>query len=123
MIACEAPAVIDGDSLRCRNVGQVRLLGIDAPDYLRSRPCREGFGDHVCNDQSALSAKRQLQSALGIGPVKLVEAGRDRYGRLLAMAYAGSTNLNCWQLAAGVVRYVVRYDTGRRVARACALRR
>jgi endonuclease YncB( thermonuclease family) len=49
-IVCIAPAVIDGDSLRCHQIGQVRLLSIDAPDYRRSRPCREGFGDHVCSD-------------------------------------------------------------------------
>lgn len=119
LIVCEAPQVIDGDSLRCRNVGQVRLLGIDAPDYRSSRPCRGGFGDHVCDDAGARAAKDSLRQGLRLGPVRLTSAGRDRYGRMLALAQAGGTNLNCWQLRAGVVRYIPRYDSGRRVARAC----
>ena len=64
MIVCEAPVAIDGDSLRCRNIGQVRLLGIDAPDYRSSRPCRQGFGDHVCNDAGARAAKASLRAGL-----------------------------------------------------------
>lgn len=119
-IQCEAPIVIDGDSLRCRNVGQVRLLGIDAPDYRSSRPCREGFGDHICSDDGARTAKRSLRRGLGLGPVRLEAVGRDRYGRMLAIAFAGGTNLNCWQLRAGAVRYIARYDTGRQLARSCA---
>ena len=118
---CEAPAVIDGDSLRCRNLGQVRLLGIDAPDYRRSRPCREGFGDHVCSDAAAKAAKNSLRRGLKLGPVQLTVVGRDRYRRLLAVAHAGTTNLACWQLRSGTVRYIARYDNGRRIARDCHL--
>lgn len=119
LIVCEAPVVVDGDSLHCRGVGRVRLLGIDAPDKRRSRPCREGFGDHVCDDRAARSATQNLRTALRFGPVVLTPVGRDRYGRLLAMARAGKVDLSCWQLRTGVARYLVRYDTGRLVARSC----
>lgn len=121
LIACEAPAVMDGDSLRCRNIGPVRLLGVDAPDYRNSRPCRERFGDHVCSDAGARRAKASLRQGLRLGPVRLLPAGRDRYRRLLAVAYAGGTNLNCLQLRAGRVRYIARYDSNRIVSRACGL--
>ncbi|MBV9528325.1 hypothetical protein [Sphingomonas sp.] len=59
-ILCAAAWVIDGDSIRCSNVGEIRLLGIDTPDYRDSAPCRGHFGDHVCDDQSAKAAKRSL---------------------------------------------------------------
>lgn len=60
LIVCEAPWVIDGDSLRCSNIGKIRLLGIDAPDYRVSRPCRGHYGDHVCDDGAAKAAKLNL---------------------------------------------------------------
>ncbi|NJC06494.1 endonuclease YncB(thermonuclease family) [Sphingomonas kaistensis] len=118
---CLAATVIDGDGFRCRNLGEVRLLGIDAPDYQRSRPCRQGFGDHVCSDHQARAAKEAMQSALRLGPVRVETVGRDRYGRRLGMAYAGGVNLNCRMLRVSGVRYIARYDNGRRVRRACGL--
>jgi micrococcal nuclease len=124
LIACVAPWVIDGDSIRCRGpggyVGEVRLLGIDAPDYRRSRPCREHFGDHQCDDRGAKAAKGTLiRARLTLGAISLEPVTRDRYGRMVANAWAGSTNLSCWQLARGTVRYIVKYDTGGRIARTC----
>jgi endonuclease YncB( thermonuclease family) len=53
IIACIAAVAIDGDGIRGRNIGEVRLLGIDAPDRTSSRPCRQRFGNHVCNDAKA----------------------------------------------------------------------
>lgn len=32
ILPCLAVTAIDGDSIRCSDVGQVRVLGIDAPD-------------------------------------------------------------------------------------------
>lgn len=120
-IACIAAAAVDGDSIRCKNVGQVRLLGIDAPDRTSSRPCREGFGDHVCNDALTRRAKIAMQQALSLGPVRVDPVGKDRYGRTLAIAYAGKVNLNCRMLRAPGVRYIRSYDNGGRVRRACGL--
>lgn len=119
LLLCIAAAAIDGDSIRCRNLGQVRLLGIDAPDRSDSRPCREDFGDHVCDTAAATKAKAAMRAALRLGPVKIEPVGRDRYGRMLGIAYAGPTNLNCRMLQVWGVRYIPRYDNGGRVARSC----
>lgn len=120
-LLCLAAMVIEGDGIRCRNLGEVRLLGIDAPDYQRSRPCRQRFGDHVCSDRQARQAKEAMRSALRLGPIRIESVGRDRYNRVLGIAYAGGVNLNCRMLRVPGVRYMPRYDDGRRVARACGV--
>lgn len=121
LLLCLAVTVIDGDGIRCSNLGEVRLIGIDAPDYQRSRPCRQQFGNHVCSDEGARAAKEAMRAVLRLGPIQIESIGRDRYGRILGMAYAGRVNLNCRMLKVPGVRYLPRYDNGRRVARACAL--
>lgn len=68
-------------------------------------------------------AKRAMMAGLRLGPVRLIPAGRDRYGRLLAQVTAGGIDLGCRQLRMGVARYIVRYDTGGRVRRSCKLKR
>jgi micrococcal nuclease len=120
-LLCAAAWVIDGDSIRCSNVGEIGLLGIDTPNYRDSPPCRGHFGDHVCDDQAAKAAKRTLiaivsrnRSALRIEPIT-----HDRYGRIIAEVWAGGVELSCYQLRAGVARYIVKYDNGRRIGRAC----
>jgi endonuclease YncB( thermonuclease family) len=111
--------VIDGDGVRCSNIGEVRLLGIDAPDYSSSRPCQGGYGDHVCDDRAAAAAKAGLRAGLHLGPVRVEPAGRDPYRRMLGIVTAGGVNLNCRQLASGAARYIGRYDRDGRVAAAC----
>lgn len=132
LLICIAAMAIDGDSIRCRNLGEVRLLAIDSADYRRSRPCLGGFGDHVCDDRKALAGKRSMQRALKLGPVRVdpaacspvprtgcADRSRDRYGRMVALASAGGVDLSCYQLRAGVARYIVKYDNGGRVRRRC----
>jgi micrococcal nuclease len=119
VIVCEAPQVIDGDSIRCANIGQVRLLGIDAPDYRESRPCREGFGDHVCDDDGARAARESLRWALRFGSVRVQPVTRDRYRRLIATVSAGGRDLSCWQLRQRTARYIVKYDNSGRIRSAC----
>jgi len=43
----------------------------------------------------------------------------DRYGRSVAMAWAASVNLSCWQLRRGHAAYVARWDDGKRLASVC----
>lgn len=62
---CLAATVFDSAGSRCRNVGELRLLGIGVPDRISSRPCRWRSGDHVCSDPDQTG-------------------GRYRYVRLLA---------------------------------------
>ena len=118
IVPCLIATVIDGDGLRCGPV-EVRLLGIDAPDYRKSRPCRQGLGDHVCDDRSAELAKESLQLGLRLGPVRVEQVGQDRYGRILAIAWAGRVNLNCRQLKVPGVRYIARHDNSGQVASSC----
>lgn len=120
-ILCAAAWVLDGDSIRCSNLGEIRLLGIDTPDYRDSPPCRGHFGDHVCDDAAAKAAKRSLITVVSRNreSVRIEAVTHDRYGRTVAQAWAGGTDLSCYQLRAGVARYIVKYDTGSRIARAC----
>ena len=72
MMICIAPVAIDGDSIRCRNLGQFRFLGIDLPDLVSSRPCREGFGNYVCSNSAAASAaKAAFARGLCLGPARI----------------------------------------------------
>jgi endonuclease YncB( thermonuclease family) len=121
LLLCLSAAVIDGDGIRCRNLVHVRLLGIDAPDLMSARPCHQQFGDHVCSDSQARAAKEATRSALRLGPLQIEPVGRDRYGRMLGIAYAGKDNINCRMLRAPSVRYIPKYGDGRRIARACGL--
>ena len=106
LLLCLAATVIDGDAICCRNLGEVRLLGIDAPDPTSSRPCQQRFGDHVSSDRQARGAKEAMRSALRLGPVRIETVGRDRYGRHLGIAFAGEVNLNCRMLRVSGVRYI-----------------
>jgi len=120
-LLCAAAWVIDGDSIRCSNVGEIRLLGIDTPDYRGSPPCRGHYGDHVCDDQKAETAKLSLIQIVrsNRNAVRIEAVTHDRYGRTVAEVWAGYVELSCYQLRAGVARYIVKYDNGGRVARAC----
>lgn len=112
MIDCPAIVVVDGDSLRC-GAERLRLLGIDAPELHGCpswRQCVEGDGQ---------AAKRSLAAGVRLGPFRFRRVGRDRYGRSLVLAWAGSTNLACWQLRSGYAEYVARWDDGGRIAASC----
>ena len=78
--------VIDGDTILAEGLpggtGLVRFTGIDAPETGEGRTTRECFGPE---------ASRWLEARLPRGsPLRLVTdvAPRDRFGRLLAYAYA-----------------------------------
>jgi len=114
-LACLA---LDGDTLRCRIEGQlvsVRLLGIDAPEL--PGHCRKG---RACVAGDPYRATRILQAAVRSQSVAVTPAGRDRWGLLLATAQTGRAgDLSCHQLRQRAAEYVRKWDTGRRIARAC----
>lgn len=60
-----------------------------------------------------------MRAVLKLGPVRIESVGRDRYGRLFGVAYAGRINVNCHMLTVPRVRYISRYDSGGQVARVC----
>jgi endonuclease YncB( thermonuclease family) len=112
IVDCPSAYVVDGDTLRC-GAERLRLLGIDAPEIERCprwRACAPGDGQ---------AAKRSLVAALRLGPVRYQPVTIDRYGRQVAVVWAGNVNLSCWQLQRGQAIYKPKWDNGRLIARAC----
>ncbi len=104
--------VVDGDTLRC-GAERVRLTGIDAPEMHGCPPHRR------CAPGDGKASKASLVRIINGRAVRLVRLGKDRYGRTLAVAYAGSVNLACAQLAAGQAIYRPSWDDGGRIGREC----
>ena len=111
-ITCPSAYVVDGDSLRCGSV-RVRLLGIDAPELHGCPPRRH------CVAGDGQASRRSLSEALRFGRVSYRIVTYDRYGRSVAMAWAGSVNLSCWQLRRGYAAYVAKWDNGMRLTSVC----
>jgi endonuclease YncB( thermonuclease family) len=109
---CPSAYVVDGDTLRC-GPERLRLLGIDAPEIEscpRWRTCVSGDGQ---------ASKRSLMAAMRLGPIRYQPVTRDRYGRQVAVVWAGSVNLSCWQLQRAQAVYKPLWDNGRLIAHAC----
>lgn len=105
---------IDGDTLRCSDIGRIRLLGIDAPEM--PGHCRKG---RSCVPGDPVASKKALEKLTARG-VTINPVTRDRYGRTVAQVYAGEKNLACEQLRRGMAIYKRRWDTGLRLSKECA---
>lgn len=112
-LAAASCTVIDGDTIRCGDE-RIRLTGIDAPELGRCQP-----RGRRCVSGDGAASKRALQVAMAGGDVRIIRLGRDRYGRTLAVVFAGNTNLACAQLKAGQAIYRSDWDDRRMVARDC----
>lgn len=99
---CVSPAAVDGDTLRCAQIGRVRLLAIDAPEL--PGHCRAG---RQCTPGDPFASTRSLVQLLRHGPVTCTSKARDGYGRVLAWCSAGGIDLSCAQVARGMA--VARY--------------
>jgi micrococcal nuclease len=80
--SCVVSHVVDGDTFYCRDGRRVRLIGIDSPER------RQSFGS---------VARHALATLLPSGASVRLEADvapRDRYGRVLAHVWVGSTLIN-----------------------------
>lgn len=95
LILAAAVTVVDGDTLRCSEIGRVRLLGIDAPEL--PGHCRKG---RTCAPGDPVASKKALEKLVARG-VTISPVTRDRYGRTVAQVYAGDKNLACAQLRRG----------------------
>lgn len=87
-IAARVLEVFDGDSMRVLidgNEDELRLLGINAPEP------EECFADEA----------RIMLAAAADADIVIVGDERDQFGRIVAFAFAGATNLNQWMLAEG----------------------
>lgn len=96
-IICEAPRVIDGDTLACANLpARIRLIGIDAPEL--PGHCRKG---RVCTPGDPFAAKLHLTRLATLSPARVLPMGQDRYGRTLARVTFAGLDASCAMLAAG----------------------
>ena len=87
-LASESMQVIDGDSLR-RGETDIRLYGIDAPEYRQS--CRDKHGtEYSCGKQSANALRGLVKGQ----DVSCSSVETDRYGRAVAVCKIGDLDIN-----------------------------
>jgi micrococcal nuclease len=103
----------DGDTIRCGDE-RIRLTGIDAPELGRCQPRRRR-----CVSGDGAASRRALQAAMAKGELRIVRLGRDRYGRTLAVVFAGKANLACSQLGSRQAVYRRDWDDRAMVAHDC----
>lgn len=102
--------VNDGDTVTL-NGERIRLLGIDAPEYMQS--CRKDGADYPCGRQA-----REAMVRLAAGKtVTCAGWERDRYGRLLAVCKAGGLDLNRALVEQGWAVAYGDYNDAERLAR------
>ncbi len=112
LVSCPGAYVVDGDTIHCGHP-RIRLLGIDAPEI---EPCPRY---RVCAPGDGQASKRSLIDALRFGPITYRPVTVDRYGRTVAVVWAGKVNLSCWQLQQNQAIYKPRWDNGGTIARDC----
>lgn len=85
-IAAPAARAIDGDSMRLSGGGEIRIHGIDAPEYRQICTTAEG-GPWPCGR----AARAQLEALVLAGGIDCIVAARDEYGRAIARCSAAGT--------------------------------
>ena len=80
--------VLDGDSIKLQGQ-EIRLLGIDAPEYGQTCLTRDG-SKYPCGRQS----RNYLQNLVRGRDVECTAFGKDRYERLLALCKVGEAEIN-----------------------------
>jgi endonuclease YncB( thermonuclease family) len=95
--------IVDGDTLVWRGE-RVRLFGIDAPESDQS--CTVNARDYPCGEEATQWLIEKTRERV----VRCEKRGRDRYGRLLAVCFAGEENLNRGLVEAGLALAYRRYS-------------
>lgn len=102
IIACSAPAVHDGDTLRCGSE-RVRLFGVDAPEMRRGATPAEPLAYEARDELVRLTRGR-------VG-CRFVE--RDRYGRFVGRCWSDATpDVNAALIRSGPATEYRRYSKG-----------
>ena len=102
LIACTAPAVHDGDTLRC-GPERVRLFGVDAPEVRRGQTPAEPFAYEARDELIRLTRGRVA--------CRFVE--RDRYGRFVGKCWSSaSPDVNAALIRSGFATEYRRYSKG-----------
>lgn len=108
--------VVDGDTLDIAGT-RVRLEGIDAPEAAQT--CAGGWlGRWSCGTKATNALDRLVKG----GDVRCDGVGRDKYGRLLGICFAGAVEINAALVRDGhawaFVKYSARYVEVEKEARA-----
>ncbi|AYV47484.1 nuclease [Caulobacter flavus] len=102
VIACTAPKVHDGDTLRC-GADRVRLFGVDAPEVRRGKTPAEPLAYEA----------RDLLASLTRGRVGCRVVDQDRYGRHVARCWSdASPDINAALIRSGLTSEYRRYSKG-----------
>ena len=86
--------IIDGDTVEIAGE-RIRLHGIDAPESRQT--CRVVDEEWRCGESATLALVDETAGR----PMTCKGKKRDRYGRLIAVCYAGSDDLNAWMVREG----------------------
>jgi endonuclease YncB( thermonuclease family) len=115
--SCTVTRVHDGDGpLWCAEGPNVRIAGIQAPDFESAEPCRRRRAEYVCSDAAARASQRKV-SALVLRRRLTCQALEPSYNRIVARCrLPDGRDLSCAVLAAGAAtrwdRYWQRYHLG-----------
>lgn len=102
IIACTAPSVHDGDTLRCGKTS-IRLFGVDAPEVRRGQKPAEPLAYEA----------RDLLSSLTRERVGCRVVAQDRYGRQVARCWSSaSPDLNAAMIRSGLATEWRAYSKG-----------
>jgi endonuclease YncB( thermonuclease family) len=96
-------SVIDGDTIEIHGQ-RIRLHGIDAPEG--AQQCERDGEPWPCGRRAAFA----LADTIGARTVTCNPRDRDRYGRIVAVCFAGSENLNAWMVRQGWALAYRRYS-------------
>ncbi len=86
--------VIDGDTIEVEGLGTVRYIGVDTPETKHPQKPVERMG------KEAHEANRRLVEGKRVS-LEFDAERRDRYGRIPAYVYVGTTFVNAWLVEAG----------------------
>jgi endonuclease YncB( thermonuclease family) len=95
--------VVDGDTLEIHGT-RIRLYGIDAPESAQT--CKATGKVYKCGQQAALA----LADFIGRHVVTCDRKDTDRYGRIVAICYAGGDDLSAWLVENGWALAYRRYS-------------
>ena len=95
--------VIDGDTIEMHG-RHIRLFGIDAPEAPQT--CTASGKPYLCGQQAALA----LADHIGRRMVSCEERDIDRYGRIVAICFAGGDDLGGWLVEHGWALAYRRYS-------------
>jgi endonuclease YncB( thermonuclease family) len=102
--------VIDGDTIAVEGTApRIRLAYIDAPES--NQPCYNAENKrYLCGSRAAAAL---VESIGRNGRVSCTEKDRDRYGRIVAVCFAGTVNINREMVRSGWAVEYKKYSDGR----------